>query len=464
MDTSDTEPHAHVRFSTITFALQTVGCKLNRAESESLARTFLDAGFAMVDTDESPDIYVLNTCTVTHIADRKCRQYLRSFRQRNPHSLIVAMGCYVERSTPEVDRIESVDLVIGNRDKDRALERIAAHLRTGNGHWAQRRSSFPIEGEEILSLPDGERIGVRGIKPTAFRTRAMIKVQDGCSHGCSYCIVPRVRGRETSIPPEQVLAEIKSRVDEGCKEIVLTGTRIGAYGYHGGIEGLIECILDQSAIARIRLSSLQPREISSTLIDLWEKDERICRHLHLALQSGSKSVLQRMRRDYSLTEYAQAVNDVREAMPDIAITTDIIVGFPGETDEEFDESYRFCQRIGFANLHVFPYSVRTGTPAARMSGRVPDKIKKARSRRMLDLARTSSHEFRRRFRGETMPVLWEENKGNMWIGHTGNYIKVFARTDEPLGNRVTPAKLGDECKQGLWGEVLGLETPVAQRG
>ncbi|MDD5093971.1 MAG: tRNA (N(6)-L-threonylcarbamoyladenosine(37)-C(2))-methylthiotransferase MtaB [Dehalococcoidia bacterium] len=416
-----------------TVALQTVGCKLNQAESQSLARRFVLAGYGLVSPDETPDIFVLNTCTVTHIADRKCRQYLRNFRRNNPASLVVAIGCYADRDAAGLGRIEGVDMVVGNRDKDRLVELVEVRL------------GYPGSPE------NGN--GYHDLAPLLLRTRAMIKIQDGCNHPCSYCIVPYVRGRERSVVAEAVIGEVNSMVEAGCKEIVLTGTRIGAHNSPGGLEGLLRHILNETNIERIRLSSLQPREISPSLIGLWRDNERICRHLHLALQSGSDSVLRRMNRAYSTEEYHATVDAVRAAMTDVAITTDVIVGFPGESEAEFEQSYRFCEQMGFANLHIFPYSPRSGTAASRMADKVSEKVKKDRSHAMIDLAQQSARRFRRAFLGKTLVVLWEERKEDLWIGHTSNYLKVVTQSEEPLTNRLLLAALRSEHHDTLWGEI-----------
>ncbi len=414
----------------LTVAIQTVGCKLNQSESEVLARRFVDAGFKLVTSRESPDVYILNTCTVTHIADRKCRQYLRSFQKKNPQALIIAVGCYAERDANAV-KVDGVGIVAGNKEKDRLVELVKTQLKAepisieGNGHQ-------PFVG--------------------SFRTRAMVKVQEGCSHGCSYCIVPSVRGSERSVQLEAIISEISSREMESYKEVVLTGTRIGKW--QDGLEYLVQRILEETSILRIRLSSLQPGELSSSFVELWKSDERICRHLHMALQSGCGTTLKRMDREYSIDEYERAVDMIRQSMPDIAVTTDIIVGFPGETDDEFEESRDFCRRISFADMHVFPYSIRTGTVAANFPGRIPDGIKKSRSLRMIELAKQGSQDFHQKFKGKVMPVLWEEcRKGNLWIGHTSNYMKVFATSDETLNNCLLNTKLGDEYEQGILGEI-----------
>lgn len=439
MSTTDSGDSEKSSCDKITVALDTIGCKLNQAESESLARRFLEAGFSVVTLNENPDVYVLNTCTVTHIADRKCRQALRSFHRKNPKALVVAMGCYADRNTPEVTQVEGVDLIIGNAQKEDLVETVKNQLgfihTPGNGN-----------GHHVLL--------------DEFRTRTEIKIQEGCSQGCSYCIVPYVRGPEKSKSIESILTEIKARVGEGYKEIVLTGTRIGTFEGKGSLEMLVKRILEETLIPRIRLSSLQSQELSPSLIELWGSDDRLCRHIHLALQSGSSSVLARMQRGYTLDAYENAVVSVRDAMPDTAITTDIIVGFPGETDEEFEESYRFCEKIGFSRMHVFPYSVRAGTKAATLPGKVSDKVKKYRTQRMLDLAKQNAQSFRQDFQGAIMPVLWETRKrNNFWVGHTSNYIKVFTKSDQPLGNNLSNTILGEEHEQGLWGKISSETKP-----
>jgi threonylcarbamoyladenosine tRNA methylthiotransferase MtaB len=312
--------------------------------------------------------------------------------------------------------------------------------------------------EEKLQLPDilmkQGRLGIgSALSPQMHRTRSLVKVQEGCSQFCSYCVVPMVRGRERSLPADEIVSEIKARVERGYREVVLTGTQIGSY--MNGIEFLIERILDETEVKRLRLSSLQPPDITKELLSLWQQYPKIlCRHIHLPLQSGSDVVLQRMGRQYSTEIYEQAVARIREAIPDLSITTDIIVGFPGETDKEFAESYQFCQRMAFANIHVFPYSSRSGTPAAQMPERVDEQVKKQRSRQMFVLAKQSANSFREQFMGRTMLVLWErESKDSTWEGLTDNYIRVVARSNEPLQNRLIPALLGSEHNSYLRASV-----------
>lgn len=412
-----------------TVALQTLGCKLNQAETESLARKFLEAGYQVVALDHAADIYLLNTCTVTHIADRKSRNLLRLAHRRNPRALIVATGCYAERARDDLGSIEGVSLVVGNRNKERLVEIIESMTDAS----PQCRAK---DGQQRLT----------------FRTRALVKIQEGCSRPCSFCIVPRVRGRETSRPGEEIIAEVKARVAEGYKEVVLTGTRIGSYSHNGGLAGLTGRILKETGIQRLRLSSLEPADLTPELIRLWG-DSRLCPHIHMPLQSGSDSVLSRMGRTYSTSEYERAVSLAREAIPNLALTGDIMVGFPGESKEEFEESYRYCEVIGFAKLHVFPYSARPGTRASRMTGVVRDSEKNRRCQLMLDLSRRSSKLFGERFTGQSMNVLWEGCKEGVWFGLTENYLRVFSYSQEQLANRSLETIIVGQLDGSLWGEL-----------
>jgi threonylcarbamoyladenosine tRNA methylthiotransferase MtaB len=415
----------------IRVAIETLGCKLNQSESETLARQFVSAGCQVVGTDEETDVYILNTCTVTHIADHKCRQSLRSARRSSPHALIIATGCYINRSAAEIEAIESVDLIVPNEEKLRLID---------------------IIGQRI-TLAEGSK----GLD-SSIRTRAFIKAQDGCNHRCSYCIVPLVRGREKSLPADEIMAEIDARVAGGFKEVVLTGTEIGSYSLDGlDIKGLLERILAETKIERLRISSLQPYEITAELLELW-KNPRLCPHFHISLQSGADSVLIRMNRGYSVSGYAKTLAMIRETLPDAAITTDIIVGFPGETDAEFQQTVDFCQKMGFARIHVFSYSARPGTAAADMPGQVDARLKKERSAKMLALAKESAGVFRSRFLNKTMEVLWEQkSEAGIWSGYTSNYIRVYTRSERNLINVLNATKLVKLYKDGVWGELMRPE-------
>jgi threonylcarbamoyladenosine tRNA methylthiotransferase MtaB len=329
---------------------------------------------------------------------------------------VVAVGCYVERARQELARLDGVDLVFDNSQKANLVS-----LLEESGYLNPPSSSVPTKAD--------------------FRTRAFVRVQDGCNNFCTYCIVPLVRGREQSLSADGVISEIKQRVADGDKEVVLTGTEIGAYNHQDiGLSGLLKRILSETRIARLRLSSLQPPEITPELLELWQ-DERLCRHFHLSLQSGSNAVLKRMGRRYSTADYKRAVELIRKAVPGVAITTDIIVGFPGETDDDFQESYDFAKQMRFARIHVFPYSPRPGTKAAAMPDHVEDRVKQERSRRMLALGRACVRNFKRQFLGKTVMVLWEKETCGVWSGLTDNYIRVFTKSDKDLTNQLVPVKL-----------------------
>lgn len=409
-------------------AIESIGCKLNQAEAEQLGREFGLAGCRLVSASEEADIYILNTCTVTHVADRKCRNWLRQARRKNPDALLIATGCYAERASADIQSLDNV-IVVDNKQK------------AGLVGWL--RSAGYLNGAG----------GSYGIAP-AFRTRAFIKIQDGCTRFCSYCIVPLVRGAEKSLPLEEIIGMVRQRAAEGYREVVLTGTEVGSYS-HGGCDlgGLLGEVLARTDIVRLRLSSLQPKEITPGLLALW-KDRRLCRHFHLSLQSGSDAVLQKMRRGYRTAEYERAVRLIKEDLPDVSITTDVIVGFPGETVEDFGETCEVCGRLEFARIHVFPFSPRPGTAAAEMLPRVPEKQKKAWSQRLIALGEESSRRFRVRFLGQALPVLWEKETGGKWSGLTDNYIRVYTASERDLTGRVRPARLAELQGDGVRGELL----------
>jgi len=416
-------------------AFYTLGCKLNQAETESLANRFSEAGFQLVTPGEGADIYIANTCTVTHIADRKSRHWLRLARRRNPQALIIATGCYAQRNRQELAPL--ADLVVDNKEKE---------------HLLALTQTLSLEGR---GLGEDETKQSQVLAATV-RTRSLIKIQDGCHSTCTYCIVPKVRPHEYSLPASQIIDAVKQKVALGYKEVVLTGTKVGSYRDGStDLRDLVQHILTSTGIERLRLSSLQPSEISPEFLALWQ-DERLCRHFHLALQSGSETVLQRMRRSYFLDQYQRTVNLIKE-IPGVAITTDIMVGFPGESDEEFEQSYSFCQQAGFANIHVFPFSPRPETAAAGMPEQIKDKIKAERNQRMLGLSRSCRRRFCEQFLGQTMPVLWEQETSpgsGIYSGLTGNYIRVFTHSEKSLNNEITPVKLVELHTQGIWGEVM----------
>ena len=420
-------------------AIHTHGCKLNQADSQVLARQFQKAGFTIVRSAAQADVVVLNSCTVTANSDSKARQYLRRARRSNPDALVVATGCYAQRAKGDLSAMESVSLVLDNRDKPNLVATIANKLEVESGSFAENLAA-----------------------PAPGRSRAMVKIQEGCDQVCSYCIVPKVRGRERSIPPEEIIAQINERAKLGCREAVLTGTQLGTYGFDlPGIDlaGLLQQVLVETNINRLRISSLQAQEITPDLLGLWD-DSRLCPHFHIPLQSGSDTILKSMRRRYDTARFAETIALVRKTIPDAGITTDIIIGFPGEGVREFAESYSFAASMGFSDMHVFPYSIRPGTSAAHLDDQVIDAQKKERSGEMLELAAASVKKFRQGALGQVRPVLWEptqgKNCGGIWSGLTDNYVRVKATSGRDLSNLITDAQLTSLDEDWVTGEVVSL--------
>ena len=407
-----------------TVAIHTHGCKLNQADSQTLARQFRDAGYRVVGLADGADIVVLNTCTVTSTADAKARQFLRAARRRNPEAVVVATGCYAQRAPSELESMESVSLVFGNSAKSELVE--ASH----NSLLANNPSPVPTA-----------RTGMK----SHGRTRATVKIQEGCDQVCAYCIVPKVRGRERSIPLDTIIAEINRHSSEGCKEVTLTGTQLGTYGFDiPGMDlvGLLYRALRETDIERLRVSSLQAHEISEELLELW-RDPRLMCHFHIPLQSGTNKILRHMRRRYDTTKFADVVALLRSTYPMVGITTDIIVGFPGETHEDFATSLQIVAAMQFSDIHVFPYSPRPGTSAYYFGQQVPDPEKHERLGKMLALSSDCHRSFRESQLGTVRPVLWQHaSRSGYWTGLTDNYVRVRAGGSySDLGNRITDAKL-----------------------
>ncbi|MBN1856344.1 MAG: tRNA (N(6)-L-threonylcarbamoyladenosine(37)-C(2))-methylthiotransferase MtaB [Dehalococcoidia bacterium] len=405
-------------------ALHAVGCKLNQAELETLALQFTARGFQVVGPRDEADVYVMNTCTITAEADRKVRQWLRSARRHNPGAVTVAVGCYVQRQGSALSPL--ADILVDNHGKDGIVDAVVEHLREGGG------------------VADGMNHGPDMQVVSYGRTRSFVKVQDGCATPCAYCIVPMVRVGESSVPVEKVVEIVRQRVLSGHKEIVLTGTKIGVYqDGQTTLAGLVRRVLEVLGVVRLRLSSLQPAEITVELLSLWQ-DSRLCPHFHMSLQSGSATVLRRMRRRYSQEEFLRSMETIRKAVPHVAITTDVIVGFPGESEAEFLETVAFCEAAGFSRIHVFPYSPRPGTAAAVMTDRLTPEEMKARVRRMGEVASRSLDRYVDSCVGRTVQVLWEEETkpgSHVYSGTTDNYVHVLCESTLPLHNVVEDVTL-----------------------
>ena len=450
-----------------TVAIHTLGCKLNQADSDALARRFVSAGYRMADSEAGADVVLLNTCTVTATADAKARQILRSSHRTNPNALIVATGCYAQRAAEELTRVEGVALVLGNTQKEELVARVseALGLEEKGLPDVESEPGRPVEAEIAVATTAASQVVPRS---GALRRRAMVKIQEGCNQVCAYCIVPKVRGRESSIPPDDLVQQIQYRVSEGCQEVVLTGTQLGSYGFDlpgASLLALLRRILAETTVPRLRVSSLQPQEIQPGLLELWQ-DRRMCPHFHLPLQSGSDRILGVMRRRYTVAHFAHTTELIRRTIPDAGITADLIVGFPGEGVAEFQESRAIVQSMEFSDMHIFPFSARPRTSANYLRNNVPAAVKKQRTAEMLSLAKEGFQRFRQRQLGQTRPVLWESVRQVAGTparsGLTDNYIRVYTNSQEDLYNQIIPAQLlelnGDWVSAGSCGPALNQPT------
>ncbi len=420
------------REETVRIYVGSLGCKLNQSEMDDLATCLAGGGHQIVATPAEAELCVLNTCAVTHVAAQKSRQALRHLHRENPNARLVATGCYAELAPSDLRGLPGVELVVGNRDKERLVE--------------------------VIGSP-GPALRVAFHAP---RTRAFVKIQDGCDNACTYCLIRLVRGPQRSRPPDEVIAKVQARLAAGHREIVLTGVHLGAYGRDRagdlGIDlwGLVARLLVETDVPRLRISSIEPWDLPERAFRLWG-DPRLCRHLHLPLQSGCDATLRRMNRRYTAAEFAALLAAARVAIPDLAVTSDVIVGFPGETDAEFAESLAFVEAMNFARLHIFSYSPRPGTPAAEMPHQVPPPLKEERARAMRAVAAAASQAFRRQFIGRTMEVLWESSRpgesGPVWSGLTDNYLRVYAGSFAKLSGTLTLTRLVALAGDGLWGEI-----------
>jgi threonylcarbamoyladenosine tRNA methylthiotransferase MtaB len=403
-----------------------VGCRLNQSEIDAMARGFEQRGYRVSDDPAQANLHIVNTCAVTTQAARSSRKLIRDLQRANPQADLTVTGCYAQIAPDEIRQLGGVARVIDNHGKDTLVE----HL---TGISAQPFDAEPVSREA--------RIG---------RTRAFVKVQDGCDNACTFCITTVARGEGRSHPLADIIAEIRFLHEHGgYQEAVLTGVHLGSYGHDlgqaDGLYALVRAILRETAIPRLRLSSLEPWDLSDAFFSLWD-DPRLCLHLHLPLQSGCDRTLKRMARRTTQQDFRALVAAARTAAPDIRITSDLIVGFPGETDAEFAESAAFVESLDFAGLHVFPYSLRQGTPAARLRGQVADAVKKARAARMLALSAEQERRYGQRYAGQIRPVLWENiagvaEDGFLNVGYTDNYVRVKCTHPRALTNLITAARL-----------------------
>ena len=429
-------------------AFHTLGCKVNQHDSAIMAALFQDAGYDIVDFNETADVYVINTCTVTHLSDRKSRQMIRRAAGENPEATVVVCGCYAQTAKNELEALNEVDLIIGTNERHRVVEAVedfrANHVKT----------AYMPDDEELFVYEDLPHERVSGM------TRAYVKVQEGCDQFCAYCIIPYARGPLRSRSEEDTIAEINMLVEKGYKEVILTGIHLGAYGrgvkdQTCDLTGLCRRILDETKIERLRLGSLEGIEVTDELIEMIADNPRMAQHLHLPLQSGCDRTLEAMRRPYDSEEFRNMMRSIRQRVPDIAITTDLMVGFPDETEEDFKESLVFCNDIAFANMHIFKYSMRGGTPAAAMTEQIDPQIKERRAKQMADVAQKNKHEYEQRFVGKTLRILVEEqNKDGLWTGHSSNYLFVAFPGEGLRSGDFVDVKLTEAGKNYLLGEII----------
>ena len=410
-----------------------------------MAEQFIDNNYEIVNFEEFADVYIINTCTVTNMSDRKSRQIIRRAKQINPNSILVATGCYVQTAKEELEKITDIDLIVGNTEK-KDIVKIVEEYRDNKNRERVKMSDINKQ-KEFVDF---------GSVTYTEKTRAVIKVQDGCNNFCSYCIIPYAKGRVRSRKLESVVKEITEIAAKGIKEVVITGIHVASYGIdfdnNTRLIDLLEAIQKIDGIKRIRLGSLEPNIITEEFVNRLKKVTKMCDHFHLSLQSGCDETLKRMNRKYTAETFEKEVNLLRKTFPDVALTTDVIVGFPGETEEEFNETYKYLSKIRFTKLHVFKYSPRKGTVAAKMKNQIDSTVKEKRSHKLIELSNECEIEFLDRYVGKELKVLFEKQDGEYIKGHTTNYLVVKAKETE-LENQIKDVKIVSRDNLELIGEM-----------
>ena len=418
-----------------TVAFHNLGCKVNTYESNAMLKIFNDAGYQEVDFKQLADVYVINTCTVTNTGDSKSRQMIRKAIRKNPQATICVVGCYSQIAPEEIEQIEGVGVVLGTQYRQEIVKYVNEYLETGK-----------------MNLKKFEDLNIDRFK----NTRAFLKIQDGCNNFCTYCIIPYARGRVRSRDKDSVLNQAQRLVANGYVEIVLTGIHTAGYGEDLEDYSFYDLLVDLvkiEGLKRLRISSIETSQISDEIIELIGSNEIIVDHLHVPLQAGCDETLRRMNRKYTTNQYLEKINKIRSYLPNIAFTTDVIVGFPGETDEEFDETYNFIKKVNYSELHVFPYSPRKNTPAAKMPNQVNDQIKHDRSNRLLALSKELNRDFALKQIGKSLKVLFEKRDGEYLIGHASDYLKVKVKTDRDMIGEIVDIKI-DRYDGMLEGSVV----------
>lgn len=435
-------------------AFHTLGCKVNHYETEAIWQLFKEEGYDRVDFESSSDVYIINTCTVTNTGDKKSRQVIRRAIRKNPDAVICVTGCYAQTSPAEIMAIPGVDIVVGTQDRVKMLEYI---------------EQYKVERQPINAVGNIMKNRVyEELDVPAFtdRTRASLKIQEGCNNFCTFCIIPWARGLMRSRDPQEVIRQAQQLVDAGYKEIVLTGIHTGGYGEDMKDYNLAMLLRDIEAqvkgLKRLRISSIEASQITDEVIEVIDQSNVIVRHLHIPIQSGSNTVLKRMRRKYTMEFFAERLDRLKEVLPGLAVTSDVIVGFPGETEEEFMETYNFIKEHQFSELHVFPYSKRTGTPAARMEDQVDEDVKNERVHRLIALSDQLAKEYASQFENEVLEVIPEEaykegSEEDLYVGYTDNYLKVIFKASEDMVGKIVKVKItkaGYPYNEGQFVRVL----------
>lgn len=430
-------------------AFYTLGCKLNFAETSTIARKFLENGFSITKFEDKSDVYVINTCTVSQRADKECRKIIRSIIRRSPKAYLIVTGCYAQLRPEEIASIEGVDLVLGTTEKFN-IQNYLPNL--------DKSKSPQIYVSELAQNDD---FGIAYSGDVDDRTRAFLKVQDGCDFNCSFCTIPLARGDSRSLPIKSVLQQARYLADRGYKEIVLSGVNVGDYGKKDGenLQMLLKSLVQIEGIERIRISSIEPNLLSTDLINFILDNEKLCNHFHVPLQSGSNEILKMMRRRYTAENYQNLINDINRKDPNAAVGADVIVGFPGETEKHFQETYQLLLDLPVSYLHVFTYSERPNTPAAEFENRVEPRIRFERNRKLRLLSKKKKTNFFSKFLNKYVQVLFESNHEDGYIyGFTRNYIRVRAEYSENLVNKIVPVQIisidDDVCVANLQSEIL----------
>lgn len=421
-----------------TAAFYTLGCKVNQYETEAMIELFKNEGYEICDFSEKADVYVINTCSVTHMGDRKSRQMIRRAKKQNPKAVIAVSGCYSQTAPEEILSIDGVNLVIGNKGRNKITSLIE------NLTCDSKVNAV----SDIMSTHDFEELHIENYTD---RTRAYIKIQDGCNQFCSYCIIPYARGPVRSRPESEIISEIEKLTKKGFTEIILVGIHVASYGKdlkNTSLEDLLIKVDKIEGVKRIRMSSIEPMTLNKEFVEKVKASTKLCPHFHISLQSGCDETLKRMNRHYTTDKYLEIVNGLRDAFSECAITTDIMVGFPGETDEEFDKTAEFVKKADFAEAHVFMYSQRKGTPAAKRPDQIAPQIKEERSKKIIELTNQSRDKFLSQFVGQVKEVLFEQIVGGYFEGKTANYITVRIKTNENLQG-IYKNVLFEELKDGV---------------